>query len=268
MSMVDGKGPFRDLWINRALMQRLVRRDIRGRYQGSVFGTLWSFATPLMLLCAYWFVLGVVLQARFGATPQVAYPVVLFSGLIIHLFCAEVVGRSPGLIFENVTYVKKVVFPLAVLPWMTLSTALFHLLVNLSILLVGQLLIVGSIPATWPLVLLVILPLLPLLLGLSWLLSAFSVFLRDLQQVVPLVLTMMMFLSPIFFPIEMIPDQYRPFMFVNPATAIILQVRAVTILGELPDLQMLGIYSVVSLTVMALGYWTFSRTRKGFADVL
>ncbi|KIP86122.1 hypothetical protein SN15_09245 [Stenotrophomonas maltophilia] len=266
--MVDGKGPFTDLWSNRSLVQRLVRRDVRGRYQGSVFGTLWSFATPLMLLCAYWFVLGVVLQARFGATPQVAYPVVLFSGLIIHLFCAEVVGRAPGLIFENATYVKKVVFPLAVLPWMTLATALFHLLVNLTILLLGQYLIVGSVPPTWPLVFLVILPMLPLLLGLSWLLSAFSVFLRDIQQVVPLVLTMMMFLSPIFFPMEMIPDHFKAYLFLNPTTAIILQVRAVTIMGEWPDLQVLGGYSMISLLVMAIGYWAFSRTRRGFADVL
>jgi lipopolysaccharide transport system permease protein len=266
--MVDGRGPLRDLWDNRALLYRLSERDIRGRYQGSMFGTLWSFATPLLLLSAYWFVLGVVLQAKFGATPQVAYPVVLFSGLIIHLFCAEVMGRAPGLIFEHATYVKKVVFPLAVLPWMTLATAGFHLLVNLSILFVGQLLIVGSVPPTWPLVFIVLLPLVPLLLGLSWALSAFTVFLRDIQQVVPLVLMMMMFLSPIFFPIEVVPEQFRPYMYLNPTTAIIIQVRAVTILGKLPDMEVLGFYMLVSLTVMSVGYWAFLRTRKGFADVL
>lgn len=266
--MVDGRGPFRDLWGNRALMQRLVRRDIRGRYQGSVFGTLWSFATPLLLLCAYWFVLGVVLQAKFGATPQVAYPVVLFSGLIVHLFCAEVMGRAPGLIFDHATYVKKVVFPLSVLPWMTLATAAFHLLVNLSILLVGQFLIVGTIPPTWPLVFVVLLPLFPLLLGFSWIASAFTVFLRDIQQVVPLVLMVMMFLSPIFFPIELVPQPFRTYLYLNPTTAIILQVRAVTILGEAPDFEVLGIYTLVSLVIMSIGYWAFARTRKGFADVI
>lgn len=268
MTMIDGRGPFRDFWQNRSLLYRLVGRDIRGRYQGSIFGTFWSFATPLLLLSAYWFVLGVVLQAKFGATPQVAYPVVLFSGLIVHLFCAEVMGRAPGLIFDHATYVKKVVFPLTVLPWMTLATAGFHLLVNLSILLVGQLLIVGSIPPTWPLVFVVLLPLLPLLLGLSWLISAFTVFLRDIQQVVPLMLMMMMFLSPIFFPIEVVPEPFRAYIYLNPTTAIILQVRAVTILGELPNLEILGVYSLVSLIVMSIGYWAFSRTRKGFADVL
>ncbi|WP_161556192.1 ABC transporter permease [Xanthomonas campestris] len=268
MSNVDGRDPLRDLWNHRALLGRMVKRDIRGRYQGSIFGTLWSFATPLLLLCAYWFFLGVVLQARFGATPQVAFPVVLFSGLVIHLFFAEVLGRASGLIFEHATYVKKVVFPLTVLPWMTLATAAFHLCVNLSILLIGQLLIVGSIPPTWPLIFLVMLPTLPLLLGLSWMLAAFAVFLRDIQQVVPLILTLMMFASPIFFPMEMVPEQYRPFLVLNPTTVIIQQVRAVAIRGEFPDFQVLGIYSIVALVVMSLGYWVFVRTRKGFADVL
>lgn len=268
MSTIDGRGPLRDLWNHRALLGRMVKRDIRGRYQGSIFGTLWSFATPLLLLCAYWFFLGVVLQARFGSAPQAAFPVILFSGLITHLFFAEVIGRSSGLIFEHATYVKKVVFPLTVLPWMTLATAGFHLCVNLSILLVGQLLIVGSVPPTWPLIFIVLLPALPLLLGVSWMLSAFSVFLRDIQQVVPLILTLMMFASPIFFPMEMVPEQYRAFLYLNPTTVIIQQVRDVAIHGQMPDFLALAIYSVVSLSVMSLGYWVFMRTRKGFADVL
>lgn len=268
MNMIDGYGPLRDFLSNRLLVKRLALRDIRGRYQGSIFGALWSFATPLLLLSAYWFLLGVVLQARFGATPQVAYPVILFSGLIVHLFCSEVIGRSAGLIFEHATYVKKVVFPLTILPWMSLATAVFHLAVNLSILFLGQLLIVGHVPPTWPLVFVVLLPLVPLLLGLSWLLSALCVYLRDIQQVIPLVLTMMMFLSPIFFPIEMVPASLRGYMYLNPTTAIILQVRAVTIMGEWPDFLALVVYTVVALAIMVFGYWFFARTRRGFADVL
>lgn len=268
MNAVDGQGPLRDFWVNRALLHRMVKRDVRGRYQGSVFGTIWSFATPLLLLCAYWFFLGVVLQARFGTTPQVAFPVVLFSGLVTHLFFAEVLGRASGLIFEHATYVKKVVFPLAVLPWMTLATAGFHLCVNLSILLLGQLIILGSIPPTWPLLIVVLFPVLPLLLGLGWLISAVSVFLRDIQQVVPLLLTLMMFASPIFYPMEIVPEQYRNFLYLNPTTLIVEQVRVVAINGELPNFYLLGAYFAVAIAVMFLGYWFFARTRKGFADVL
>ncbi|WP_161961689.1 MULTISPECIES: ABC transporter permease [Xanthomonas] len=266
--MIDGKGPIRDLILNFSLVSRLTRRDVRGRYQGSTFGVLWSLATPLMLLLAYWFVLGFVLQAKFGMAPQKMYPIILFSGLIIHLFFAEVIGRSSGLIFEHRTYVKKVVFPLTVLPWMTLGTATFHLLVNITILLIGQILIAGSLPPTWPLLFLVILPLFPIMLGLAWFLSALSVFLRDIQQIVPLALTLMMFLSPIFVPIEMVPAKYVAFIYLNPISIIVVSVRDVIITGRQPDFWMLALYTAVSILVMLLGYAFFCKTRRGFADVL
>lgn len=265
---VSDQGPFGELFGNISLLRRITARDIRARYQGSVFGALWSIGTPLLLMLAYWFVLGVVLQARWGAVPSKLYPIMLFAGLVVHLFGAEVLGRSPSLIIDNRTYVKKVVFPLTVLPWMLVATSIFHLIINLSILLIGQLLIAGSVPITWPLVLVVLLPLLPLLLGLSWFISSLSVFLRDVQQVVPLLLTLMMFFSPIFFPIEAIPSEYRILMYLNPMTLIIGQVREVTIAGNMPDFSALGLYAVGSLIVMYAGHWWFNRTRRGFADVL
>jgi lipopolysaccharide transport system permease protein len=221
-----------------------------------------------MLLVAYWFVLGFVLQAKFGMAPQKMYPVILFSGLIIHLFFAEAIGRAPGLIFEHRTYVKKVVFPLTILPWMTLGTAVFHFLVNTTILLIGQWMIAGTLPPTWPLIYIVTLPMLPFMLGASWLLAALAVYLRDIQQVVPLVLTLMMFLSPIFVPMEMVPAKYQPFIYLNPTSAIILAVRDVAIFGQQPDYLVLGLYSAFSILVMLVGYSFFCRTRKGFADVL
>lgn len=268
MNVVQDRGPFSELTENRSLIRRMVVRDIGSRYQGSVFGTLWAFGTPLLLLFAYWFVLGVVLQAKWGVAPSKLYPVILYAGLIIHLFAADILGRSPSLIIENRTYVKKVVFPLATLPWMALATAAFHLVVNLLILLLGQLLIAGEIPLTWPLVLLVILPLAPFLLGLVWFLSSLGTYLRDVQQVIPLALTLMMFLSPIFFPLEQVPERFRALMYLNPLTMIIIQARRVTIEGKLPDFIGLGIYAVGALVVMYAGYWWFNRTRKGFADVL
>jgi lipopolysaccharide transport system permease protein len=264
----EDQGPFSELIDNWSLLKRLVVRDIRARYQGSVFGTLWALGTPLLLLFAYWFVLGEILHAKWGGVPSKLYPVVLFSGLIIHLFGADVLGRAPALIIENGTYVKKVVFPLATLQWMAMATAGFHLLVNLLILLLGQMLISGHIPTTWFLVIIVVLPLVPLLLGLSWFLSSLGTFLRDVQQVIPLLLTLMMFLSPIFFPMELVPERYRYLMYLNPLTLIIMQVRVVTIQGGWPNFIALGIYTVCSIILMYTGYWWFCRTRKGFADVI
>lgn len=268
VSTLDDEGPFSELSNNWSLVKRLVVRDIQTRYQGSMFGTMWAFGTPLLLLFAYWFVLGVVLQAKWGMHPSKLYPVILYSGLIVHLFAADVLGRSPGLVIENRTYVKKVVFPLGTLPWMTLATAAFHFLVNLLILFIGQILIAGSIPATWPLIFVVILPLLPLLLGLTWFLSSIGTFLRDVQQVIPLVLTLMMFLSPIFFPMDLVPERYQALMYLNPLTMVIIQVRFVTIDGTLPDFLGLGVYTVCALIIMYGGYWWFGRTKKGFADVV
>lgn len=263
-----GGGPLRDLVLHRALFFRLVRRDIQARYLGSAFGVFWSFASSLLLLLAYWFFLGVVLRARWGAAPSELYPVILFSGIIVHQFFAEVVGRAPSLIIAHSAYVRKVVFPIELLPWVTVATAIFHLSVNLAILLLGQLLIVHSVPMTWLWMPIVLLPLIPVTAGFSWLVSSLSVYLRDMAHIVPLALTVLMFLSPIFYSMEMVPERYRFYLLLNPITVVMEQVRRVAILGRHPEIEQLALYTSASLGLMYAGYWWFSRTKRGFADVL
>ena len=247
---------------------RLIPRDIQAKYLGSVFGVFWSFASSLMLLLAYWFFLGVVLQAKWGTAPAAQFPVIIFSGLILHQFFAEVVGRAPTLIVSNSAYVRKVVFPIEVLPWVTVATAVFHLSVNLLILAIGQLLILHSIPPTWLWVPVVIFPLLLMTVGIAWIISSLGVYLRDIAHIVPLIITIMMFLSPIFYSMEMVPQQYRILLALNPLTVVMEQARSVMIKGEMPDFGVLGAYFVVGVLVMNFGYWWFSRTKKGFPDVL
>lgn len=261
-------GPLRDLALHGQLLARLVPTDIQARYLGSTFGVFWSFASSLLILLAYWFFLGVVLKARWGNAPSVQYPVILFSGLILHQFFAEVIGRAPTLIIANSSYVRKVVFPVEVLPWVTVATASFHLAVNLAILLVGQLLIVHSVPLTWLWLPVVVLPLLPMTVGFSWLVSSLGAYLRDISHIVPLILTVMMFLSPIFYSMDMVPQRFRPFLLLNPLTVVMEQGRRVAIEGKAPDFALMAAYTVVSLLVMQFGYLWFSRTKKGFADVL
>lgn len=264
----DRSGPLAGLLDNRALLARLVARDLRGRYQGTVFGTAWALATPVMLLLAYWFVLGVVLQARWGAVPAEQAPLMLFAGLVVYWFVADVMARAPSLILEHRGYVKKVVFPLVALPWMSLATATIQLLANLLILLVGQWAITGGVPPTWPLLAVVLLPLAPLLLGLSWLLASLGVYLRDLQQVVPLLLTLSMFLGPVFFPLDAAPPGFQRVMYLNPLTLMVEQARAVAIEGRLPDFAALAGYAAVAVAVMFAGHAWFRHTRHGFADVV
>ena len=262
------EGPLRDLFTHWQMFVRLVPRDIQARYLGSTFGVLWSFASSLMILLAYWFFLGVVLQAKWGSAPSVQYPVILFSGLILHQFFSEIIGRAPGLIIANSSYVRKVVFPIQVLPWVTVATAIFHLLINLLILLLGQFLILHQVPLTWLWLPVVILPLIPMAAGISWVISSLGVYLRDMTHIVPLVLTIMMFLSPIFYSMEMVPEKYRPWLLLNPLTVIMEQARRVAIQGQHPDFVVLAIYAAISAVVMAAGYWWFARTKRGFADVL
>lgn len=262
------EGPIRDLYTHWQMLARLVPRDVQARYLGSTFGVLWSFASSLLILLAYWFFLGVVLQAKWGASPSVQYPVILFSGLILHQFFADVIGRAPSLIIANSSYVRKVVFPVQVLPWVTVATAGFHLLVNLLILLLGQLLILHSVPLTWLWLPVVILPLIPMAVGFSWIVSSLGVYLRDIAHIVPLVLTVMMFLSPIFYSLDMVPPQYRPWLLINPLTFVMEQARRVAIQGLAPEFPQLALYAAASIVVMFAGYWWFARTKKGFADVL
>lgn len=261
-------GPLRDLATHRNLLRTLVSRDIASRYQGSSFGAAWSIANPLLMFCAYWFFLGVVLKSRWLGTPSEQYPVVLFAGLIVHQFFAEVLGRASGLVIAHASYVSKVVFPIEVLPWMTVATAAFHLAINCLILLAGQWIIVGAVPLTWLWLPLVLLPLLPMAVGFSWIVSSLGVYLRDMAQVVPLLVMMLMFLSPVFYSAEMVPPRFRGVLWLSPLTEVIEQSRRVIVGGLPPDATSLLVYALASVVVMTAGYWWFRRTRKGFADVL
>lgn len=264
----------RGLWINRELILTMIKREIVGRYRGSMMGLLWSLLTPLLMLLVYTFVFSVVLKARWsgiGAGTQESraeFAILLFVGLIVHGLFAEVVNRAPSLILGNVNFVKRVVFPLEVLPIVTAGVALFHAAISLAVLLGAVFVISGSIPWTAVLLPLVLFPLLMLTLGVAWWLASLGVFLRDVGQVVGLLTTVLLFLSPVFFPITSVPEFFRPWMQANPLTFAIEQSRAVLIFGEAPDWQAWLLNTVAAGVVGWAGYAWFQKTRKGFADVL
>ncbi len=235
---------------------------------GSAFGLVWSMATPILLLLNYWFFLGVVLKTKWGIEGSADYPLMLFSGIVVYQFFAEVLGRAPGLIISHGAYVRKVVFPIELLSWVTVATAFFHLIVNFTILLIAQLVMQHTLPITWLWLPVLLVPLILFCLGLSWFVSSLAVYLRDIAQVVPLLLTLLMFLSPIFYPMEIMPEKYRVWLALNPLTPMIEQVRAVTVHGHAPDIGVLGAQYLVAGAVAIGGYWWFARTKKGFADVL
>lgn len=264
----------RSLWINRELILSMIKREIVGRYRGSMMGLLWSLLTPLLMLLVYTFVFSVVLKARWsgiGASAEgsrAEFAILLFVGLIVHGLFAEVVNRAPSLILGNVNFVKRVVFPLEVLPIVTAGAALFHAAISLGVLLGAVFVISGSIPWTVVLLPLVLFPLLMLTLGVAWWFASLGVFLRDVGQVVGLLTTILLFLSPVFFPITAVPEFFQPWMQANPLTFAIEQSRAILIFGEALDWQAWLLYTAATGVVGWAGYAWFQKTRKGFADVL
>jgi lipopolysaccharide transport system permease protein len=256
---------------NHQLISQMTRRDVVGRYKGSVMGLLWSFLNPVFMLVVYTFVFSVVFKARWGLgvdESKSQFAVVLFVGMIVHGLFAEVINRAPGLILANANYVKKVVFPLEILSIVSLGTALFHGMISLLVLLIAVIIFNHFLYWTIVLIPLVLLPLIILTLGFSWILASLGVFLRDVGQTIGIITTVMLFLSPVFFPISAIPEAYRPVIMANPLTFIIEQSREVLIWGNAPDWTGLGIYTLIATLIAWAGYAWFQKTRKGFADVL
>ena len=259
------------LWRNRHLIVQMTRREVVGRYKGSALGLAWSFLTPILMLAVYTFVFSVVFKARWGTDgdeSKTQFALVLFVGMIVHGLFAEVLNRAPGLILSNVNYVKKVVFPLDVLPVIAIGAALFHASISLAVLLIAFALFNGYLHWTIIFVPVVLLPLVILTLGVAWIFASLGVFLRDVGQTVGIITTVMLFLAPIFYPVTALPEEVRPLIMANPLTFIIEEARGVVILGRMPEWTGLGIYTLAATAVAWAGFAWFQKTRKGFADVL
>ncbi len=262
----------RSLVGHRTLIAKMTKREVLGRYRGSAFGLAWSFFNPVFMLVVYTFVFSEIFNARWGGTganeSKTQFAMILFVGMIVLGFFSEVLNRAAGLILGNVNYVKKVVFPIEILPVISTMAALFHSLISVSVFLLAFLLFNGYLHWTIVFAPLVLLPLVILATGLAWILASLGVFLRDIGQTIGILTTVLMFLSPVFFPITAVPERFRPFIMANPLTFIIEEARDVLVWGRLPNWYGLAIYTVVATLVAWAGFAWFQKTRKGFADVL
>lgn len=263
-------GVLTDLWRYRHLIVRLSRREIEARYRGSVLGILWTLLHPLMMLAIYSFVFGVVFGARrlIPLEEEGVFPIALFSGLIVFWLFSEVINRSPSLLLSNRNYVKKVVFPLPILPVAAMLTSLFNAAASSLVMLALYLAIIGVPPWSALLLPLLVLPMIFNALGLAWMLASLGVFLRDMRHVVPVVTTMIMFLSAVFYPIDRLPESLQIFFHMNPVAVVIEQVRFALFLGKVAQPFVWGLHFGLSLLVAWLGYAWFAKTRRGFADVI
>jgi lipopolysaccharide transport system permease protein len=258
-------------WQHRSLIWQLARREVLGRYRGSYLGITWSFAAPLAMLLVYTFVFVSVFKARWPgmeAEGGIGFAIQLMAGLLMFNLFAEVVNKAPQLIREQSNLVKKVIFPLEILPWVCLASALFHLLLNLAILIITVWIVKSAIAPSLLLLPLILLAFAPFLLGLAWLLSALGVYIKDTAQAVPLCVNLLMFLSPVFYPVKALPESIQAWIALNPLSLVIESVRKVVLAGQAPDWSALALHAAIGLCLAAIGIAFFHRTRKGFADVV
>lgn len=258
------------VFVHRQLIQRLTRREIAQRFQGSMLGLAWMVLTPLLTASVFTFVFSAVFQTRWGGTQAgpFDFAILLLVGMAVHGIFAEAVGRAPSLILTQSSYVTKVIFPIEILPVVTVFASLINAFITVGIVVVGQLLLNGVLHWTailWPLV---IAPYLIFVAALVLFFAACGVFLRDLSQVVTLLVTCSLFLTPIFYPLEAVPAGFRTVMRLNPLTSIVEQSRTVIVFGGMPNFVSLAIYTACALILLAAAYWLFQRLRPGFADVL
>jgi lipopolysaccharide transport system permease protein len=262
---------FLSQWRNRQLIAQMTKRDVVGRYRGSVLGLAWSFFNPILLLSVYTFVFSVVFKARWGSSAgedKASFALFLFIGMIVHGLFAECVNRAPGLILANVNYVKKVVFPLEILASVALGSALFHALVSVAVFLGAQILLSQRCPWTVIFLPAILLPLMLTAAGIAWVLSSLGVYVRDIAQTTGIFTTILLFLSPVFYPVSALPENYQLWLRLNPLTLIIEETRRILIFGGMPDWTSWALALGVSLLIAAGGFWWFQKARKGFADVL
>lgn len=255
----------------KSLISQFTRREISSRYKGSYLGAVWSFITPLIMLIIYTFVFSVVFQAKWGTgenTSKVEFALLLLAGLLVFNIFSEVVSKSPYLITSNPNYVKKVVFPLGILPIVTLGSALFQAIISYVILVLSLFVLMGIFNWTALLFPLVIIPLVLFTLGISWFVSSLGVYIRDIGQLVNLALPALMFMSPIFYPVTVIPEEFRFVYSINPITYVVEDARRTIIWGQLPHWDWIIYGTIIGGIVAVLGYTWFKKTRKGFADVL
>jgi lipopolysaccharide transport system permease protein len=261
--------PARSVWRNRKLMGSMVRRDILSRYRGSFGGTVWTFLNPLLLMATYFFVFGVVLRTRFGAdTSRTGFVLYFLAGMLPWLAFSEALGRSPWVILEYRSFVKKIVFPLETLPVNLVISGAVTEAFGLLIFVIGLLVVRGTVPASVVWLPLLIVPQILFTAGLAWILAATGVYVRDLGQITGYLLTLWFFLTPICYPESQLPPSAIAVLRFNPLFVLVKAYRAIFLENHAPTMRGLAGLWIVSVAVALLGYAWFHRLRKSFADVI
>lgn len=263
---------FRIVFSNRDLLIQMLKRSIALRYRGSVLGFIWSFAHPLMMLSVYTFVFGIVFKARWGiegfADNRAAFPLIMFCGMTVFNIFSESVNTCSSIIVNNPSYVKRVVFPLELLPICNVLTSFIFGVAWFLLLFIGVFFFLGQLSWTMLLLPITIVPLLFFSAGISFFVASLGVYLRDIPQLVAIITQILFFMTPIFYPVTVVPENLQWLLNINPLSSVVEQTRQLFLYGQMPSWRLcLGIF-LLSLLFFQLGLAWFAKTKKGFADVL
>jgi lipopolysaccharide transport system permease protein len=260
-----------NLFRHRTLIWQFTWRDIRARYQGSYLGLCWSLLLPLAMLAAYTFVFRFVFQARWGVRSEesaLEFGLTLFAGLLVFNVFGETGSRAPALILGHPNFVKRVIFPLEILPVTSVAATLVHVGASLVVVVAAAVLLMAGVgwQALW--VPFIAIPYVCLVLGLSWFLASLGVFLRDLGPMMVVAVQFLVFLTPVFYPLALVPEPWRTVMSLNPLAVFVDSSRRVLLWNQPPDLPALGAATICSLVVLQTGYIWFMKSKRAFADVV
>lgn len=257
------------IFCKRHMILNFAWRDIQQRYQGSFLGLIWSILNPIAMLAVYTFVFGMIFKAKWGGVEDTyLFAIGLYASLLAFNVFSEVLSRAPGLILGNASYVTKIIFPVEVFPVVLMLSALFNYVVGLVIWLAAYLVFFGLPPLTMLLVPIVFLPLVLILLGVAWIVSAIGVYVRDIAQLINMFISCAMFITPIFYPVSIIPEAYRGLMQLNPLAIVIDNLKTVMIMGQMINWQHYFIQLLLASLLCGAGLSLFIKLKKGFGDVI
>lgn len=262
--------PLVSLWSHRELFRRILLRDLQSAFRGSVLGLGWIIVIPLILVTIYTFVFGIVLNAAWPIEPRSRFevPLIYFAGVVVFSFLMEIVTRSPNYIRDNRTYVTKIIFPVDILCWVLAGTSLVKFTINMVLLVAFIAVATGSVPPGVLLLPLLMAPFVLMAVGISWMLAAIGAFIRDLSHALQAIVPIVMFVSPVFYPVERVPEPFQAAYYLNPLTFMLESVRGLLFFGTPVSLGGYLAFWLASIAVFTLGYALFRRLRPGFADVV
>jgi lipopolysaccharide transport system permease protein len=254
---------------HRGLVRSMVQRDLSSRYKGSFFGPAWAVITPIVMIVIFTAIFSGIFGLRFG--PQgghLSFATNLFCGLLPWIAFSDGVQRSTTSLIDNVNLVKRVVFPTEALPVNLALSGIAQQLIGTVVLLAIALILEHTIRPTALLLPLLLVPQFLVTAGLGWLMASLGVFIRDMPQINQLTLTAWVYLTPIYYPENIIPPKYQWMVNLNPMAPLVRNYRLILLEGRAPDWRGLGVTMVFALVCFVFGYWWFQRTKKAFADIL